>query len=341
MATLQYSDERVYIQVTHPFETTIPNSSGTATVANGDLVPVQSLELNLDSTVIPSGAKTSGLGRLPGIAGRRTGRWSGVFPFQPSGAAGTAPNVDPILQAVFGQAPTVTPGTSVAYSFSDSGTPSSLTIWSFRPAASNVFQRVARGCLVDTFSISTGDGELVLNVGGPCCGILDSVNFASYDTVDKGGLSAFPSEPSTPTSTGSSIPNFLGSATIDGVSTHQIESFAVNVRLNRTLRYVFSQRVPSVPISQLRDVLLSLGIYEEATANLAALRFNPYERDRFGATLVFGDTAGSIATFTFGEIVLPSETLDVSNNESIVRFNDAQAHISAAGENDEMTLTLT
>lgn len=342
MAFQLSSDERIYAQVTHPYSGLFPNTAGTSTLAATDIIPVTSFRVNSNAGLIDSSAKVNGLGRAKGFAGRRDASWEATFPLQPSGAAGTVPNLDQIFQALVGATPTVSAGVSVGYAFPSSGAPSQLSFFRYRTAGSNVFQRAIRGALVNTFSVKSGDGELICTVGGPCSGEIDSVNFASYDTGDKGGLTSFPAEPASPVSVGSSIADFLGAgAVVNSVSTHPVESFGLNMSMNRGLRPRFGERAGTIPTAQLRDVNFDLGLYEENTAAMAALRLLWYQSTGVPVTFEWGTVAGYKMKITMPNCVLPSETEDEIDGQTILRWSGAKAFTSVLGANDEVSILFT
>jgi hypothetical protein len=333
-------DERFYVQVTNPYAATIPNAAGTATLANGDACRHINVALNRRGDVIRSAAKTGAPGLLAGIQGLRGGDWSLEIPWQMSGAAGTAPDMGPLLDAMFGTAGAVSAGVSVTYALA--ATQMGLTLWAFHtPAGAQSQQRVGWGALVQEFEIATNQGELVARMSGPLGYIIDSVNFATYDTAAKAGLTTFPTEPASPTYTGTIIPGFIGSATINGVSTFNIADFSIRSRFNRELRHPFSSYYPNVPVAGVREITLTLGIYEEDVAALNALRFLQHSKTSFDATVVFGTVAGSIATFALNNLVIPGEVVDGSGPEFIIRFADAPASMTNTTSQDELTLTLT
>lgn len=343
MGIVLSQNERMYAQVTHPYAAAIPNSTGTATLAGGDACKHIRLELpGFGGSTIVSAAKTGALGRLAGIEGRSGGAaWRAEIPFAMSGTAGTPPDMDPILEAMMGQAGVDSGGTSVTYSLSDAVP--GLTLWSFRTvggSATNVAQRCAWGALVDDFEISTSEGELVLRVGGPCSFVLPSIGFASFSTAQKAGLSAFPSEP-TPTYVGNIISGFVGSLTINAVATFKVESFSVRGRLNRSLRYAFGSRVPTVPIAGVREITASVRIFEENEAAVNTLRDLQRSKTAVDCSLVFGESAGYTATFALNGVVFGSETLDDSGPEYILGFADNPASMTNASTADELVITLT
>lgn len=340
MAILNSRDEHVYVQVTHPWAGAIPNTTGTATLANTDIVQHIRMQLNRQDNVIRSAGKTGALGVLPGIKGRRGATWSAEFPFRLSGAAGTPPDLDPILEAIFGQAGVDTGSTSVAYSLSDAIP--ELTLWSYlTPAATHTPQRCLWGGVLDTFELSSGDGEPVLRCGGSGAYVIDKPNFSNFSTAEKGGLSAFPSEPSSGVFVGSIVPAFAGSITLNSVGTFLVQSWTVRGRFNRSLRYAHGSYLPLVPIAGVREISLDVRLYLENISNLSTLRELAHSKSTFDGSLVMGDTAGYIATFSLNNVTLSSESFDDSNPEWTIGWQDNLASMTDASTKDELTLTLT
>lgn len=91
---------------------------------------------------------------LERIEGRATHSWSTEHYLLPSGAAGTAPDVGPMLEALMGTE-TVNASTSVVYSLSASQTLKTLTL---QRHANDVLQENLVGAVVDSCTIS-GDGS--------------------------------------------------------------------------------------------------------------------------------------------------------------------------------------
>lgn len=344
MGILLSPNERIYVQVQHPYAAAIPNTTGTATLAAGDYVPHIRCELpGFGGNVIRSAAKTGALGRLAGIGGRSGGeRYRLTLPFQMSGAAGTVADMDPILAAIMGQAATINAGVSVVYALSDAIP--GMAIYSFRTAGgstTNVAQRCAWGSLADEFEISTVDGELVLNVSGPCSFVLPSIGFASFSTAAKAELTTFPSEPASPVALGNIIAGFIATIQINGVSTFAAESFSIRGRMNRALRYALATRLPTVPISGAREITTSFRIFEENTAAVNTMRDLQRSKTPIDINITFGDTAGYTATFALNGVVLNSERLDESSNEYIIGMDENAASMSNATTKDELLITLT
>lgn len=117
--------ERAYLQAQPTFGT-IPNSSGTATVGNSNACRFIRMELQNEVALLERPDKT-GTRSMEGMTGgRKMGRWSIEMSLVGNGVAGTAPDCDPILQAIFGQTATVGSGSTSITSSTDA-TPIVLT----------------------------------------------------------------------------------------------------------------------------------------------------------------------------------------------------------------------
>ena len=136
----------------------IPNSSGTATVANSNACRIISAALDSDTALIPRPDKTSSLTELVGTRGRsQSGSNSVSMSLAGSGAAGTAPDMGPFLEASFGKAGTVVASTSVTYALEDNSvaTAPSLAIYNYRDP-STMEQQCAFGSIVKSTKFDFG-----------------------------------------------------------------------------------------------------------------------------------------------------------------------------------------
>lgn len=132
--------ERCYLQTQSVFGT-IPNSAGSATVGNTNACRFIKMELQNEVALLERPDKT-GTRSMEGMTGgRRIGRWSIEMSVHGNGTPGTAPDCDPILQAIFGQAPTVGSG-SVSVTSSTDATPIVVTCSGAHGVTSGAFDVV-------------------------------------------------------------------------------------------------------------------------------------------------------------------------------------------------------
>lgn len=117
--------ERAYMQI-QPVFGTIPNTSGTATVGNSNACRFMHMELQNETALLVRGDKT-GTRSMEGMTGgRKVGRWNFSLDLAANGTPGTAPDCDPLLQAIFGQTAAVGSGTA-SISSSTNASPIVLT----------------------------------------------------------------------------------------------------------------------------------------------------------------------------------------------------------------------
>ena len=332
MAIMNPNDERIFAQAAAWSATTA------ATLVTADGLQVRSVSLTGKTNAIQSQVKTGSLGRSVGRRGRRVASFSLSVPLKGSGTAGTPSDIDQILGAVFGVTTgTVVVATSVTYGITEANI--GLTIGQFRdPAGSNVWNQILHGGLVDSVEISFGgEEEAFITVSGPAVDVIDKPNFASNPAY---GLGAFPTEPSAPTFLGLSALAFVGSITINGVSTFKLSSGTIKATFARAIRPSFGTYYADVPISSIRTIAIDFSIYEEDTAAMAALRQLARTVGSCDVVMVIGDVAGNINTFTIKNTTFSEPDSQQSDQESMLSFSATAAATSAA-LNDEFKLVQT
>lgn len=341
MAILNPDQQRLFVQTTTPWAAAVPNSTGSATVATADGMQFINCGFSADSNAIESRVRSGSLGDLPPRRGRRVASYELEVPLQGSGTAGTVPDIDQILVALFGAAGSVSAGVSVTYSIAAVNI--GLTMWKFKdPAGTNAPNQVAVGGLINDFEISGGEeAESSLIVRGPLCDVIEKPNFSSLTTAEKFGLTSFPSEPSATSFLGTPALAFTGSVTINGVSTFPLQRFRIYGQFNRSIRYAHGLYSVTVPINNKRKIFYDFSLYEEDTANQAALRHLNRTKGNFDGSIVIGDTAGNTWTFALNNAVAGNITEDSSGSESILNFGSCKTSITNASSNDELSLVCT
>ena len=115
--------EHFYCQVETTFGQ-IPNTGGTATLANGNFCRHIKFAPKPNTKVIERPDKTGSRGRPSGRAGRKDATWSLEWSAAMNGVAGVAPDSDPLFQIAMGQAgAAMTAGTTGTVSAATSATP--------------------------------------------------------------------------------------------------------------------------------------------------------------------------------------------------------------------------
>ncbi len=184
--------ERAYLQI-QPVFGTIPNSTGTASVSNSNACRFMHLELQNEVALLVRGDKTGTRSQEGMIGGRKIGRWNISMDLAANGTAGTVPDCDPLLQAIFGQTAAVGSG-SLNIASSTSATPTVVTCaahsiptgsfsvvtiasHTINTAANGVWLAYANSTTTLTLVGSTGNG-----VGG-ATGTVSKVNL-TYTFID-------------------------------------------------------------------------------------------------------------------------------------------------------------
>ena len=330
-------NERIYLQTETTFGV-IPNTGGTATLSGADacrhirasLVPEVELLVRPDKT----GTRTA----TPGVAGRRSGRWSVEMSLAASGTAGVVPDCDPILVALFGQAATIQSGVSVTYNLAD--TVRSFTLWRFR-TPSSVMQQVAFGCVVNEATFRLGENVATWSASGECKWVLDSVNFASTDSEGRGGLTAFPSEPSNPVTNGNSIAGFTGSITFDGVALASIREATLRIVTgNAVVRDTFGKYYGDTVEGDLRNVTLAFSLYDNDETGPANLYQKAISKTPVDVIIEIGTVAANRWRFTVKGVQLVAPELNDDQRRWVATFGESAAHGSSLTALDEISLRI-
>lgn len=336
MAFLPSQAERLFLEVESAYGT-INNTGGTASVGNSNACRHISCELTPLPELATRPDKHYILSPIAKQVVYRQASFSVKMALAGSGSAGVKPNCDPLLQAAFGQAGTVSAGVSVTYSLAD--LISSVSIWSFLSTAGAI-QRCLAGGVVNSMTISFGPGFAEITFDGVGKWMVDSKSFASLSTALKCGLTAFPTQPSSPTFAGSAISGYKGSLTINGYAV-SLESGTLKLMFDRELRKVFGSALGGVAVPGIRSVSLDAGIYMDGSSNEGTLLTDAIlSNAQTTTTLVIGEDAGNIGTATLKNMVLQPPKLDDSGRSYVARLS-GEASSSDGSSKDEVTLVLT
>jgi hypothetical protein len=337
MADVLSRNQRGYVQVESTYGT-IPNSSGAATVGNSNAFRFTRLNMNPSVAQIVRPDKTGSLSQTVAAAGRRSGSGSMACSLAGSGTAGTAPDIGAFLQALFGKAPAVSGGTSVTYAMDDNQY--GLSVFDFW-TPSTALQQIAFGTIVRRGRFSAGQDVASVEFDLQSRWVIDSAQFASAATAAKGGLTAFPSEPGSPTTNGNMAIGFTGANTIDGSSYAELRSFEIDINANRELpNDVFNSYYPGSPGGDIREVGVSWSIYDTDASALNTLKGKAISQTPVAVVFQIGTVPGNIWTFTMNNVVLNSPATDDGQRRKVVNFS-GRAYASSLTAKDECTLVLT
>lgn len=328
--------QRGYVQVETTWGT-IPHSSGTATVAGGDAFLFTDLEMNYARSINDRPDKTGSLGRVQGTPGRKSATWRMRCSLAGSGAAGTAPDIDPFLRAAFGKAGVVSAGVSVTYGLEDAAP--SLTIWDFN-ALAGASQRVAMGCIVQRMTLEWGQDFAFVDFSGEAKHVLDSDQFATADTVARSGLTTFPAEPASPSVNGTSVPGYKGTITLDGVTYNTFRGGQIELAVERELpKDQWNSDYPADPSNGVRNVTLSrLSMRDSDAADFKALKVKAHNGTTVDMAFAIGTIAGNIWTSSLNDVLLATPAYDYSATQRVVNFDGSRAHMTGLTSKDELVL---
>lgn len=336
MATSSTIFERVFAQV----ETTwgiAPNSSGTATVAGADYIRHTRCEMVPAGTRIASSDKTGTKSATRGAVGVRSGRWTLNQEIRPSGTAGTAPDVDPLLQAAFGQAPTIVAATSVTYALHATAI-KSASIYRFRSPAS-VAQQLIVGAVVQELSFQfEQQANAQWTFTGTGLAVPNSKTFSILPTIPKGGLTSFPTEPASPVSNGAPVSSLAGSVTIGGHTSLQVTSCGIRMQtsIDTPSDRLFGGGYASGPESDTLAAFLDITIVDEDTAAIDDILQNIENNVTMDVEFVCGSTAGQRVKIQLNDVEFPDPQLDDSGRKWVLNLRGARAYSTNSTAADEI-----
>ncbi len=291
--------------------------------------------------LIPVPWKTGTKSTQPGILGRAAARFNVTsLPIIPSGTAGTVPDQDAVWAGIFGQA-----ATSAVYSFSDS-TFAPFALIDYQHGVSTLTSQILYGCTPEDVTVRFNTDYLSMDMSGSGIYLLDSDNFANEDTTGKGGLSSFPTEPSSPTTTGSIIVGFTGSATFDSnvmsAATALIRGWTLRIRTGyRVIGDGFGDAYGQLQVGGAREVSMGFDFVDSDAAELVNLKVKAKQKTPLNITAVIGTVAGFIVTFTAKQFQLVYPEFTDQSDFVQTAFAESPAHATAVGSIDDLTVAFT
>jgi hypothetical protein len=327
-----------------------PNTTGVWSSTGSILARHTTCNFTQNNPVAPTQYKTGNRSNPISIAGRKSGAFSFSAPLIPNGAAGVAPDLAPILNAIFGAPGTVVATTSVTYNFLDSGfLPFLLARFNLSGGTTPTHQ-FAGGCIPQRCSITMGGDYLMLSVDGKAVFASDSTQFASYtgnDLPAAFGLTAYPVAPTTGapvTVSGLPINGFGGVATFDGNIQAEMRGAPV-FTINTGLDFAedgFTNAYPFAVIGGKRSVSLgSLKFIDDDGTALKNLKTKAFTKTPINISLQINDVAGSIVTINLGQVQLAAYQIVESGPAFDINFGDSMAHASSPILTNDATVVFT
>lgn len=317
----------------------IESAFGTAVApTNTNAFRVIQLVTNPEQAIRRRSDKNIALGQTIGIGGKRSGSGSVRMLLVGSSAAGTAPDHGPLLQMAMGAAPVVTASTSVKYGLGSNIYTGS--IWNFWNP-SDASQYVSLGSAITSLSVDATGDDPIIELAFSSLWVLDTDQFATADTIARGGLSSFPAAPSAPVTNGNQISLDAGSATLDGNSLAGIRSFRLNGNFGRDIPQdvKFSGLYGVEPGQDKRDITFDLNIYDKSgDANMSSLKNKAINKTPIDVTIVMGSVAGHIVEIPLKNVQLGTPQSDDGQRKKAINFAGCTANMTTNTSNDEFAI---
>ena len=296
------------------------------------------LDLGGDVNLIARPDITGSRSSAPGMSGRHVSQWSMEMSLA-GGAPGVAPNCGPILDCLFGTPGVVSAGTSVKWTLSDAL--NTFAIARYRKPTT-LGQHIAYGCAVAEATFSLGGDIATLAASGPNVWTIDSDVFGNLITEVKGGLSAFPAEPASPSTVGPlAVIGFTGVITMGGSTIVNLKNAQVKISSGAAMVSDTFNKFASDGIeADERSISVSFTLDDADDAPTKALKAAAYSKAGMNMTLQAGLTAGNSWELDLVGIQLASPKFDDGQRRIRLNFGASEGHGTSITALDEVTLTL-
>jgi hypothetical protein len=327
----------------------VNNTSGTWNSTGAKKLRYDSFSVTPQNAINTPTYKTGKRSPLAGVRGRQGVTSTLSKPFIPSGAAGTVPDDDPLLQAIFGAAGVTVASTSVTYSLGETLYYLFLPRFNNTPGLSSPTNLYVLGGVPTSVRFTGGANFLNYEIQMAGVGAGDSQNFASYtggDAVLAGALTSFPTEPGSATQNGNIIPGFgsgagfkFGGSSVAEVR-NQIE-ISVDLGID-VIADAINDPYPIAFIAGLRQISISrIQCLDSDGSVLNSLKQASFTKAPTPVSLQFGNVAGSIVTFNLSNVQPGAMSWSENGAALDVVFDKADAHETSATSTDDMTLVIT
>lgn len=229
-----------------------------------------------------------------------------------------------------------------------------FALWSFR-TASTLDQRVGHTCVVTEATWNLNQDVATWSANGDCMWVLRSNDFSNSDSYQRGGLTAFPSEPSTPVTTGNIIPGFTGrfvmGASVNGSSASAfataatafptIRNATIRVQTNNMLvKDTFGSYYPTLTEGDVRNISISFNVYDDDSTEINNIKSYGESKTPVDAIVNLGTVAGNTWVFWMKNIYLASSVLGDGQLRFDASFSESRATTSTLAVRDEFSLII-
>lgn len=333
---------RVYAQIQSGGLLSVPNSSGSwnSSGANYIRVTEDSFRFTPNEPKVATNILHGSASSLARISGRKSGSWEMNCPIVPNGTQAVAPDIDPILQSVFGGPGALATGTAFgnAWQYTISNLTSvPLFLAGFLHATAATGNIYSIGSIPQSLSIDFNGNILGMSVRGVSVSVVPNEAFAAIADVEpKGGLTSFPSEPGSFSTNGAVMNAFRGTLKINNVVfAGQCDMFSVEFQTGQSLKdnYVDSA-YPMAVIYGARSAVVNIGFVNNDSAALAQLK--QYARLSTPIPIEFdlGTVAGQRVIVNVNGVQLVPETLTEQNGYIACQFSNSASSVTPGLSND-------
>jgi hypothetical protein len=240
----------------------------------------------------------------------------------------------------------------VTYTFVDAIT--HFTLWSFRTAAT-LDQRVAHTCVVTEMTFNLNQDVATWQANGDCLWVLRSKDFGVSDVTQKGGLGAFPTEPSAPVTNGNLLPGFAGRFVAgQSVASSTAAGFAagastfptirnVTVRIqtqNMLVKDTFGSYYATLTEGDVRNISVSFNIYDDDSVATNQLKTYGDNKTPVDLVLNLGTVIGTVHVFYLKNVYLASHVLGDGQLRFDASYGDSRATTTTLSVRDEFELDI-
>jgi hypothetical protein len=333
--------ERVFVQL-QPDLLSILNSGGTWNPSGAQYVRISndSLKIQPDEPKIAPNIKHGSASQLARISGRKSATWSLNAPLAPSGTQAVPPDIDPMLQSIFGKAGALATGTLFGnawiYTIADR-VAKPMTILGFQHGQSTFGNRYILGAIPTGFSVDFNGNILGASIRGVGVAAVENESFGFLpENLPYGGLSGFPPEPNSFTINGNLINAFSGTLFINGVPiSNQCDSFSFEFETGQGLKGDFIDNVyPGAPIFTGRSANVSMGFANNDSAILATLKKNARTNALNTVAFYLGSVPGYRMFIQVNGVQLIPASLSDSQGYVSCSFGNSASSVSAGSADD-------
>lgn len=213
-----------------------------------------------------------------------------------------------------------------------------FTLWSFRQP-STLNQRVAFGCNVNELTFNLGADIAEFSASGEAKWMLESDFFSSADSDQKGGISAFPTEPAAPVTNGGIIAGFTGRAVIGGSTIARIRTAQVKINNGSDLvKDTFGKYYPDDIEADTRNVSISFSFYDTDDTAIKAIRNAGNTKAGVDVVLNLGTVTGSTVVLWLKGVQLATHTLDDGQRRFVGNVGESRAFGTSLTAKDELVM---